>query len=283
MEEDFYRDTTNTFGLAASTELAAKEKELEHLRGLVKGFTQKKGRGRKRARATTVEVSSSDDEAGPDTGAKKPKAEHATDYIEYGRRIGRFIGPFVNISAVINYGMTMDAVMSDDKTDETEVNAKLMEAWQIILERFPGFHEFLLRLSTQPVILRAVIRQITTGLEAVRQQDTSCLKNLVHLWLHKDPATALDPPLGSIKVKAHRGMAHPAFTKVLTPMEWAANKGTYKDIIEGVFPIGTELDDPAWEDVLDNALKGEIPLRAGKALFMGPDAALEGDGYHKGR
>jgi hypothetical protein len=50
--------------------------------------------------------------------------------------------------------------------------------------------------------------------------------------------------------------------------------------------------------VLDNALKGEVPLRvwvlsvsemlltlhqAAKAIFMGPDAALEGDGYHKGR
>ncbi|KAJ7799439.1 hypothetical protein B0H14DRAFT_2903029 [Mycena olivaceomarginata] len=35
--------------------------------------------------------------------------------------------------------------------------------------------------------------------------------------------------------------------------------------------------------VLDNALEGEVPLQAAKAIFMGPDAALEGDRYHKSR
>ncbi|KAJ7104786.1 hypothetical protein C8R44DRAFT_807885 [Mycena epipterygia] len=285
------QDSTNT----SPNQLAAMMKEIESLRGLVNGLTKKRGRGRKRARENDAE---NDEQDTTRTQKKKSKADPATDYVEYGRVIGRFLGPFVNIAKVVNYGITMDAAMSGD---EGETDERLATAWKILWQKFPGFHEYLLSLSTEPVILRAVVAQITAGVEAVRQQDTSTVKAGTPRWLHKDPATPLDPPLINLKSKTHRGQAHPTFAQRLTPMEWAANESTYQDIVEGkklptgahlpgfvfpldqVFPVGVSLNDPIWLDVLSNALKGEIPLRAGKAIFMGPSADLEGDGYHKGR
>ncbi|KAF7332808.1 hypothetical protein MSAN_02432000 [Mycena sanguinolenta] len=53
--------------------------------------------------------------------------------------------------------------------------------------------------------------------------------------------------------------------------------------LEQDFPIGVPMKDPVWLPVLDNALTGEVLLRSAKCLFMGPDSALECDGYHKGR
>ncbi|KAJ7482324.1 hypothetical protein B0H11DRAFT_2232533 [Mycena galericulata] len=294
------QDKTNTAPahdpVVAPDELAAKEKELEHLRGLVNGFT----RGAVvvvNASGVAVSDAGDDQEQGTTTN-KKPKAKVATDYVQYGRTIGRFLGPFVRLQEVVSYGIKMDSALSGD---EEKPNPRLAEAWKILSQKFPGFHEYLLSLSTQPAVLRAIVRQMTSGAESVRQQDTATVKIGVPSWLHKDTTTALDPPLPSLKSKTHRGMAHPTFAQRLTPMKWPAVADTYKDIVAGtkkltgsllpgfifpldqVFPIGVELKDPVWLAVLGNACKGEILLRAAKAIFMGPDAALEGDGYHRGR
>ncbi|KAJ6506492.1 hypothetical protein C8R45DRAFT_508297 [Mycena sanguinolenta] len=185
--------------------------------------------------------------------------------------------------------------------DEGETDPRLDEAWKILWGKFPGFHEYLLSQSTEPTIIRATTQQMTQGMESSRQQDTSTVKSGIVRWLHKDPTTPLDTPLPNLKSKTHRGMAHPTFAQRLMPMEWAADDVTLQEIVEGkkvltgsqlpgfifpldqVFPVGTDLEDPVWEDVLRNALKGEVLLRAAKAIFMGPSADLEADGYHKGR
>ncbi|KAF7360026.1 hypothetical protein MVEN_00730300 [Mycena venus] len=138
---------------------------------------------------------------------------------------------------------------------------------------------------------------MTLGMDSVRSANTSTCKIGVPDWLLEDPLAKLDPPLPNKKDKVHRGMAHPPFARAFTPMEWEANQITWTQVVEGnkqisctqllkfifpcsqVFPVGKELDDPAWGVVLKNACKGE----SAKAIFMGPDAALEGDGYHKGK
>ncbi|KAJ7875475.1 hypothetical protein B0H14DRAFT_3130659 [Mycena olivaceomarginata] len=290
------------------TSLEAKDREIVHLKTLIEGFTKKKGRGRKRALDTAGD---SDAEGG---AAKRSKADATpTDYIAYGRTVGRFLGPFVNIGHVVEYGCTADAAMSGD---EGEVDEQLAGAWKILWGKFPGFHEHLLSLSNQPVPRRAIIKQLSTGHEGVRSDDTATLKRKIPEWLTKDKAP-LVPPLESLKSKAHRGFAHPVFAQLLTPMEWLPDESTWTEILDGTrhiksdhlpaflfpldqeFPVDIEdLEDDAWIMVLDNALKGEVPLRvwvlsvsemlltlhqAAKAIFMGPDAALEGDGYHKGR
>ncbi|KAJ7861109.1 hypothetical protein B0H14DRAFT_3445632 [Mycena olivaceomarginata] len=273
------------------TSLEAKDREIVHLKTLIEGFTKKKGRGRKRA----LDMAGDSDAEGG--AAKRSKANATpTDYIAYGRTVGRFLGPFVNIGHVVEYGCTADAAMSGD---EGEVDEQLAGAWKILWGKFPGFHEHLLSLSNQPVPRRAIIKQVI--LDLVRSDDTATLKRKIPEWLTKDKAP-LVPPLESLKSKAHRGFAHPVFAQLLTPMEWLPDESTWTEILDGTrhiksdhlpaflfpldqeFPVDIEdLEDDAWIMVLDNALKGEVPLRAAKAIFMGPDAALEGDGYHKGR
>ncbi|KAJ6552168.1 hypothetical protein B0H10DRAFT_2126112 [Mycena sp. CBHHK59/15] len=160
----------------------------------------------------------------------------------------------------------------------------------------------MLTLSHQPLIRRAICKQIAKGMEGARADDTSTLKYRIGNWVMKDPKEeALHPALPVSKSKAHRGLAHPVFASYLTPIEWADNANTYLDITEGrkrlsgsqlprcvfpigqVFPLHQPLEDPAWTTVLENALKGEVVLRCAKAIFMGPESALEADGYHKGR
>ncbi|KAJ7871994.1 hypothetical protein B0H14DRAFT_3860517 [Mycena olivaceomarginata] len=277
------------------TSLEAKDREIVHLKTLIEGFTKKKGRGRKRAlyvwscydyMATVLILFPRAIRQATRTlrggAAKRSKADATpTDYIAYGRTVGRFLGPFVNIGHVVEYGCTADAAMSGD---EGEVDEQLAGAWKILWGKFPGFHEHLLSLSNQPVPRRAIIKQLSTGHEGVRSDDTATLKRKIPEWLTKDKAPAR-PSSG-----------------LLTPMEWLPDESTWTEILDGTrhiksdhlpaflfpldqeFPVDIEdLEDDAWIMVLDNALKGEVPLRAAKAIFMGPDAALEGDGYHKGR
>ncbi|KAF8146801.1 hypothetical protein K438DRAFT_1780543 [Mycena galopus ATCC 62051] len=209
---------------------------------------------------------------------KKPKPEADVDNIYYGRTIGRFLSPLTDIAEIIEYGTTGDAAMSDDE-DENEPDARLAEAYSILWKQFPGFHEFLLKLTNKPVLRRAVEKQITAGMENARADDTSTLKSRIHLYLTKDPTVPLDPPLPSLKDKLHRGRAHPVFAKLLPPIQWEANDNTYTDLAQGVkivngkelprfifplnqvFPVGADIHDPVWLDILENACKGEICLR----------------------
>ena len=69
-----------------------------------------------------------------------------------------------------------------------------------------------------------ILLQLTIGMEAVRSEDTSTLKTRIPAWLHADTSTSLDPALPNLTSKTHRGLAHPTFAKLLTPMEWPANE-----------------------------------------------------------
>ncbi|KAF8160350.1 hypothetical protein K438DRAFT_1985779 [Mycena galopus ATCC 62051] len=170
----------------------------------------------------------------------------------------------------------------------------LDEAWKILWGKFPGFHELLLVLSNQPATRRA----LTTGLEGVRSDDTATLKRKIPLWLNKDKSP-LDPPLASLGTKSHCGFAHPVFAKLLTPMEWPATESTWADILNGTKHV-TSVHLPAFLFPLDQEVTmmmcclaiwcitaGAIPtimhMKTLRAILMGPEAALEGDGYHKGR
>ncbi|KAJ6451832.1 hypothetical protein C8R47DRAFT_1169717 [Mycena vitilis] len=192
----------------------------------------------------------------------------------------------------------MDTALSGD---EEEPNERLDKAWKILCSKFPGFHARLLNLSGDPVTRRAIVKQMTLGADSVRSADTSTVKRGVPKWLLKDPLAPLEPPLPNATSKAHRGLVHPAFATGLTPMTKAANTSTWTQVLEGeihltgdqlpgfifpcgqIFPIDKPLDDPAWADVLENACKGEVCLRSAKAIYQGPEAALEGDGFHKGK
>ncbi|KAJ7825997.1 hypothetical protein B0H14DRAFT_3468080 [Mycena olivaceomarginata] len=268
------QDHTN---ISFETELAEKEEEIMYLAGLVKGMTKKRGRGRRHTHDTTL----TDDEEKP-TPAKKPKkSKHVNvtavniDCVHYGHIVSQFLGPFEDITQIIEYGTTADCTMSGD---EEEMDERLAKAYLV-----------------------SWLPRINSGIKAMRAEDTSTLKPRIHLYLNKDPTTPLDPVLPNLKDKIHRGRAHPVFALLLTLIHWEATDITYNEIFEGVktvtgfhipqfifpinqvFPINTTADDPAWLDVLDNTCKGEICLRSAKAIYIGPDSVLEHDGYHKGQ
>ncbi|KAJ7695251.1 hypothetical protein B0H14DRAFT_3530281 [Mycena olivaceomarginata] len=275
----------------APATLESMEEELTRLKSLLDSFSTRRGRGRgKRMRDDT----SSDADHNP----KKSKTEPATDYFAYGQVLGRFLGCHVTLHHVIEYGCHMDTALSGD---EGETKPRLEDAWKIVCSKFAGFHEYLLELSKDPSTRRGIIKQMTLGMDSVRSADTSTCKRGVPDWLLEDPASKLEPALPNKKDKIYRGMAHPEFAAALTPMGWEACESTWKEIVEGekqiapdqlprfifpcaqVFPIDKEPTDPAWGAVLANTCKGEVVLRAAKAIYMGPEAALETDGYHKGK
>ncbi|KAJ7845244.1 hypothetical protein B0H14DRAFT_3455111 [Mycena olivaceomarginata] len=284
------QDRTNQPAAEAAPDLVTLQGEIVRLKSLVDTFSSRRGRGRKkRARDDT----SSD----PDPDPKRTKTA-GTDYFAYGQTIGRLLGCHIVLGHVVEHGLHMDTALSGD---EGEPNPRLEEGWKILCGKFPGFHQYLLELSKEPTTRRAIVKQMSLGMDSVRAADTSTCKKGVPDWLLEDPVDKLEPPLPNKKEKIHRGLAHPAFARALTPMVWEANESTWTEIVEGekqitadqlpififpcaqVFPLDKDLADPAWGAVLENACKGEVVLRAAKAIYMGPDAALEGDGYHKGK
>ncbi|KAJ7649428.1 hypothetical protein DFH06DRAFT_553829 [Mycena polygramma] len=296
VEGPVLQDRTNTQISAAGLE--EKDEEIARLNGLLRGFTKNRGRGRKSAHDPPSDHEGSEPARKKTKTSKQPLIKLDADFVDYGRTIARFIGAFTHIRDVIEYGTKADCEMSGD---EAEPDERLAQSYKILWQKFPGFHEFLLKLTNRPDERRAVERHINSGIESVRGEDSATLKPRVFCWLLLDPNTPLDPPLTNLKLKSFRGFIHPVSARLLTPIYWVANETTYKEIADGlrcvtgkqfprfifplaqVFPVGADEEDPVWLDVFDNALKGEVCLRSGKALFMGPESALEGDGYHKGR
>ncbi|KAJ7703759.1 hypothetical protein B0H14DRAFT_2647760 [Mycena olivaceomarginata] len=256
-------------------------------------MTKKRSRERRRAQLFVfylrplIGVTSSDttlinDKEQP-TPAKKPKkSKHVNvtavdiDYAHYDCIVGPFLGPFEDITQIIEYGTTADCAMSGDEGRWS--NERLAKAYLIHWQKFPGFRKFLLKLTNKSILCRAVEQQLTfpqinSGIEAVRTEDTSTLKPHIHLYLNKDPTTPLDPVLPNLKDKIHRGYAHPVFTQLLTPIHWEANNITYNEISESiktvigvhiprfifpinqVFPVNATADDPASLDVLDKRMQ----------------------------
>ncbi|KAJ6464942.1 hypothetical protein C8R45DRAFT_1107176 [Mycena sanguinolenta] len=272
------QDRTNT--QPGEPEGDARDEEIQHLKALLQGLP------------AFSQDAATDDEGAPRPKKNKTKASSnlngPTDYIEYGRIV----------RDIIEYGTTADAAMSGD---EAEVNERLAEGYEILWHKFPGFREFLLKLTNRPVECRAFESQLHASIEAVRSDDTATLKSRVHLYLLKDPSLPLEPPLANLKEKTYRGRAHPVFARLLMPIDWPADDATTQEILEGQqqvtgtelprlifpldqeFPVDEPMNQPVWLPVLNNALTSEVCLRSAKALMMGPDSALERDGYHKGR
>ncbi|KAJ6608889.1 hypothetical protein B0H10DRAFT_2226386 [Mycena sp. CBHHK59/15] len=297
------RDRSNVSLSVATQE--DKDQEIQNLKDVIRGMTKTRRRGRKRVRDH-----STDDPADAPLASRSktdsPKVDPSTDYVHYGRIIARFVGPFVSVSHVVDYGLTIDSAMSGD--EEENIDEKLFESWKIMWSKFPGFHEYMLKLSSEPVVRRTLCKQacpiftfalyisdsvqMNAGMERARSDDTSTLKHRILRWVLKNPKEEeLSPAIPYSKIKATRGWQHPVLASLLCPLEWPDIQSTYDKIKLGelqldakqlprfLFPIGQQDDETA----LGNVMKGEVLLRSAKAILMGPDSALECDGFHKGR
>ncbi|KAJ7837871.1 hypothetical protein B0H14DRAFT_3870283 [Mycena olivaceomarginata] len=131
------------------------ENEIVHLKGLVDAFSSRRGRGRKkRAR--------DDDDESEDPDPKRSKAAPGADYFAYGQTIGRFLGCHVALSEVVAYGCHTDTALSGD---EGETDQRLEDAWKILCQKFPGFHQYMLELTKDPTTRRAIVKQMTLGMD----------------------------------------------------------------------------------------------------------------------
>ncbi|KAF8173506.1 hypothetical protein K438DRAFT_1980768 [Mycena galopus ATCC 62051] len=105
----------------------------------------------------------------------------------------------------------------------------LKAALELQPQKFAGLHQYLLELSKDPTTRCAIVKQMTLGMDSVHCADTSACKKGVPDWLLEDPLVKLDPPLLNKKDKGHGAMAHPAFARALTPIDFSA----WTQIVEG--------------------------------------------------
>ncbi|KAJ6449733.1 hypothetical protein C8R45DRAFT_947186 [Mycena sanguinolenta] len=291
---DEFRPSEPPPGSDEYPEIDNKDEQIKRLMALVNGFMQKCGRERKSAIQDTATNSrySTDNEATAHNAhpkkkkTKQPKfanPEVTTDYVEYGRIIGRFLGMFTNVCNIIEYSTTTDCAMSDDEVEvdpDSLHNEKLAEGYQILWCKFPGFCKYLLKVTNKPAEHRAIESQLTFGIKS---------------------DTLLDPPLTNLKLKMCWEHAHPIFAKLLMPIDWLADDVTTQEILKGGqknFPVGMPIEDPVWLAVLENALMGEVLLRvcvilsservlnlsqSAKCLFMGPVISVSETGRTEDR
>ncbi|KAJ6613240.1 hypothetical protein B0H10DRAFT_2049477 [Mycena sp. CBHHK59/15] len=139
--------------------------------------------------------------------------------------------------------------------------------------KFPGFHKYMLKLSSEPIVHRALCKQMNAGIEHARSDDTSTLKHHILRWVWKNPKEEEpSPAIPYSKIKATRGWQHPVLTSLLCPLEWPDIQSTYDQIKLGKLQLDTKQ--------LPRFL---FPIGYAKAILMGPDSALECDGFHKGQ
>ncbi|KAJ7149299.1 hypothetical protein C8R43DRAFT_952129 [Mycena crocata] len=286
------QDISNSGSTALAAELDAKNQEIEQLLGVVKGLTKKKGRGRKRARILHRDKDQNTEDSADDeqdrAPSKKSKSQASVDYVEYGRLIARYMGPFVDVAQAIEQGTTADSALSGDELD---TDVRLVEAWTILWKRFPGFHAYLLSLSNKPIVRRAIIRQMSPGKKTCQSTRYNCLwyrgraptRHSMSEETHHSSAPQNWQPTGAAtgqpEEQGTAGNGTPVFAEALTPMDMVADQRTYEAIVKGditltgcqlprflfpldqAFPVGVDAKDPVWLEVFDNALKGEIVLR----------------------
>ncbi|KAJ7222644.1 hypothetical protein GGX14DRAFT_388422, partial [Mycena pura] len=226
-----HSDLTSPFGDRTNTlqdQLDAKNAEIEQLESLVATFTKRQNKqkrkktNRKKHDHHTSDADDNDNDTDKEdaTPAKKTKVD-ACDYSQVGRNIGRLLGMFVNVHAVVEYGVNKDTALSGDEDDE-DFNPRFAEEYRILNKNIAGFHEKILK--SKSMLRRGISKLISEGIGDVRSDDTATLKRLIPDLVTINPSTPLDPPLADKKSKAHRGFAHPVFAALLTPIDWHANQ-----------------------------------------------------------
>ncbi|KAJ6548889.1 hypothetical protein B0H19DRAFT_1137983 [Mycena capillaripes] len=142
-------------------------------------------------------------------------------------------------------------------------------------------------------LIQSIARQMNLGIEGARSDDTGTLKPRILSLLDEKPAPDAKIVMTTGSSKATRA-TDPAVAALLLPLEYKydpAHPDPWASIAAGdldlnsrqlpcfLFPFGQANDDSA----LDTILHGPVMLRCGKAVYMGPSSALQGDGFHQGR
>ncbi|KAJ7117672.1 hypothetical protein C8R44DRAFT_791242 [Mycena epipterygia] len=271
--------------------LAKTQADLDNMKSLVAGFTTKQKKTGRRKRKPSADLDNEAENNAPPTNKAKKTSDTSQNFESHGRMIMRFIGPFESLENIINHGLKGDTALLGDEVEESNEGKRLTESWSILWQKFPGFHELMLTIHKELLLIQTIARQMNTGMESARADDTGTVKPRILSWTAEDATTTAMTASSS---KVTRGFADPVTGMLLLPLEYK-DKEEYPNplgmILAGdldinglqfpcfLFPLG-QADDVL---ALDTILSGPLMLRTAKALLMGPSSALQGDGWHQGR
>ncbi|KAJ7937749.1 hypothetical protein B0H13DRAFT_2302578 [Mycena leptocephala] len=264
-------DATNASGSSQGTPAAAPtlqdidslRAELESMKTLVAGFT-KKTRKRKRNKVATNDSDAENDAPASNKPKTSTSAENQ-DFSSHGRIIGHFLGPYTVIEDVITHGLKVDTALEGDEHEEGQDECRLYDGWKVLYQKFPGFHELMLKNYKNLELIQSVCREMNKGMEGARSDTTGTLKQRILSLLDENPQPGAKVVVNTEVSKATRAKD----PKVVGPRESIASGDldlNSRQLPNFLFPFG-QLDDVS---ALETILTGPVMLRSAKAMYMGP-------------
>ncbi|KAF7288361.1 hypothetical protein HMN09_01398800 [Mycena chlorophos] len=255
------------------------------------------------------------------TSSPVPEPDTDIDFYKLGRMTARHLGcaVFDDVATIITVGVKHDTALLGDEEEESIANKHILESYEIFWKQQPGLHDLLLRNHQNTDFLVALLaRSVEGGIESVRSDDSSTVRSRIHNWIFDPSPPTADgdtpfvpvsaPSAGAATEKSLRGFNDAYYGALMMPLEYKDNEAypeyaldplltplTIISPVDGlrsgnysadakqspcfIYPFGQKNDTSA----LRTALDSPIMLRCSKAIFQGPKAALEVDGFHAGR
>ncbi|KAJ7249707.1 hypothetical protein C8J57DRAFT_1521737 [Mycena rebaudengoi] len=297
-------DAASTQGSAAAM-LATAKKSAEEAQSAVAKRVQEKLTRSKLTDARSGRKGA-DENNDPSTG-DNPNGDDGT-YRAYGRNLARTMGPFINVHPIVEYGVLQTLLRESREDSDEEVPAptavneiRMAENWAILKAKIPKFADEMVELGGQRKLRKLVCMEIQVGMKGARSDDTASLKRSVVEYLLPPPTRApegqpqpslpvLNPPIAPSGSKAGRGFVHPVTAKLLCPISLPAVDATYMAIQNGEKEVnGTQMPRFMYseqfnpDDLEEGLLEGHTLRAAVKHIYQGPSAALQPDGFNRGK
>ncbi|KAJ7085927.1 hypothetical protein C8R44DRAFT_991690 [Mycena epipterygia] len=230
-------------------------------------------------------------------------------YKSYGRHLARTCTPFTRIHVIADYGvrtaLAAEAALDNEggpppppkpapSPSDIIRDQRLATSWEIICDTIPGFREEMIDLGGATNLRRRACAEIQAGVDGARGDDSGKMKPHCITWAmnnNPDPnVTAAD--IAALTSKLARGFNSLVTAKLLCPKALPATAETFAKIKAGEIKINARqmphfmyADNHPYnpDDIEDGLLEGPLPVAAAKQLYQGPQAALQGPGFHRGK
>ncbi|KAJ7066051.1 hypothetical protein C8F01DRAFT_1122041 [Mycena amicta] len=267
--------TQNPPGTEPDVDLAA---ENERLKIQLTLAAEKNRRRKKKTKKRKRSPSPSDDDQPAASRRRTSTAPTSANFHDYGRTITRTQGSNLKIEEIILHGLKVDTDADYDEREESTEARVMTTDFRWLCERFPGLHATLLSVAQSLETIEEIADQISTGMDAARNEDRNRLRTHI-MAITKGPTLTKD----------RRGFRNPHTAALLLPLHLVHRAGElslHDDVVSGairivaeqlpsfLFPAGQENDRTA----LNNLLTGETIIQAAKVIYHGPSAMGEGDG-----
>ncbi|KAF7967233.1 hypothetical protein HWV62_35079 [Athelia sp. TMB] len=246
---------------------------------------------------------------------KNKKSKTLDPYVTAGKHLCRGIDPFMDVSTIFYFALAKASLEAGDESQKVVLDTldkstqdSYYSTYQKITAVIPNFVQRLTEFEDFPDELEMLISKACHGIKkaslAVRQNDTSHLKEKVIKYLLPDPGRAVEPSIGTTTVKADRGFSHRVTALLLCPARFVADlendyhgyvnfslsavfsshlllTSTISKIHDGRIPVIAE-DYPNFlfskfnkDDIEEGLLRGFLLVRVYKHIFTGPSSAFK--------